>query len=90
MYLKAVGIEKAVAAAATRPEIGRGRCPPTVPNGSAKGDYDMTLNEWLRAIAGFFVLLSVVLGHVDQRFFCVHGFVGPEPPPVGLHAAGAR
>ena len=37
----------------------------------------MNLNEWLRAIAGFFVLLSVVLAvTVDQRFLWFTGFVG--------------
>lgn len=37
----------------------------------------MTLNEWLRAIAGFFVILSVVLAAtVDLRFLWFTGFVG--------------
>lgn len=37
----------------------------------------MNLNEWLRAIAGFFVILSVVLAvTVDQRFLWFTGFVG--------------
>ena len=37
----------------------------------------MNLNEWLRAIAGFFVLLSVALAvTVDQRFLWFTGFVG--------------
>jgi len=37
----------------------------------------MTVNDWLRAIAGFFVILSVVLAvTVDQRFLWFTGFVG--------------
>lgn len=37
----------------------------------------MNLNEWLRAIAGFFVILSVVLAvTVDQRFLWFTSFVG--------------
>lgn len=37
----------------------------------------MNLNEWLRAIAGFFVILSVVLAvTVDIRFLWFTGFVG--------------
>ena len=37
----------------------------------------MNLNEWLRAIAGFFVILSVVLAAtVDLRFLWFTGFVG--------------
>lgn len=37
----------------------------------------MNLNEWLRALAGFFVMLSVVLAvTVDQRFLWFTGFVG--------------
>jgi hypothetical protein len=37
----------------------------------------MTLNEWLRAIAGFFILLSVALGMtVDPRFYYFTAFVG--------------
>ena len=37
----------------------------------------MTLNEWLRAIAGFFVLLSVVLAvTVSLKFLWFTGFVG--------------
>ena len=37
----------------------------------------MTLNEWLRAIAGFFVLLSVVLAvTVSLNFLWFTGFVG--------------
>lgn len=37
----------------------------------------MTLNEWLRAIAGTFVLLSVALGwFVHPAFFLFTGFVG--------------
>ena len=37
----------------------------------------MNLNEWLRAIAGSFVILSVVLAvTVDQRFLWFTGFVG--------------
>ena len=37
----------------------------------------MTLNEWLRAIAGFFVLLSVVLAAtVSLNFLWFTGFVG--------------
>ncbi len=37
----------------------------------------MTLNEWLRAIAGLFVLLSVALGHfVSPYFYLFTAFVG--------------
>lgn len=37
----------------------------------------MTINEYLRAIAGFFVLLSVALGHwVHPGFFLFTAFVG--------------
>ena len=37
----------------------------------------MNVNEWLRALAGFFVMLSVVLAvTVDQRFLWFTGFVG--------------
>ena len=37
----------------------------------------MTLNEWLRAIAGVFVLISVALGHwVSPYFFLFTAFVG--------------
>jgi len=37
----------------------------------------MTLNEWLRAIAGIFVLLSVALGwFVHPAFFLFTAFVG--------------
>ena len=37
----------------------------------------MNVNEWLRAIAGLFVILSVVLAAtVDQRFLWFTGFVG--------------
>ena len=37
----------------------------------------MTVNQWLRAIAGFFVFLSVILAvTVDQRFLWFTGFVG--------------
>ena len=37
----------------------------------------MNLNEWLRAIAGFFVILSVVLAvTVDIRFLWFTAFVG--------------
>jgi hypothetical protein len=37
----------------------------------------MTLNEWLRAIAGTFVLLSVALGwFVHPAFFLFTAFVG--------------
>ena len=37
----------------------------------------MNLNEWLRAMAGFFVLLSVVLAvTVDIRILWFTGFVG--------------
>jgi hypothetical protein len=35
------------------------------------------INEWLRLIAGFFVMLSVFLGHyVDPRFYLFTAFVG--------------
>ena len=37
----------------------------------------MTVNQWLRAIAGFFVFLSVILAvTVDPRFLWFTGFVG--------------
>ncbi len=37
----------------------------------------MTLNEWLRAIAGFFVLVSLGLGYwVHPAFFLFTAFVG--------------
>lgn len=37
----------------------------------------MNLNEWLRAIAGAFVLVSVALGHwVSPWFFLFTAFVG--------------
>lgn len=37
----------------------------------------MTINDYLRAIAGFFVLLSVALGHwVHPGFFLFTAFVG--------------
>ena len=37
----------------------------------------MNVNEWLRGLAGFFVILSVVLAvTVDQRFLWFTGFVG--------------
>lgn len=37
----------------------------------------MTINEWLRAIAGLFVLLSVALGYfVHPGFFLFTAFVG--------------
>ena len=37
----------------------------------------MTLNEWLRAIAGFFVLLSLALGYtVSEYFYLFTAFVG--------------
>ncbi len=37
----------------------------------------MNLNAWLRLIAGFFVLLSVVLGHlVSPHFYLFTAFVG--------------
>ncbi len=37
----------------------------------------MTVNDWLRAIAGFFVLLSVALGYyVHPAFFLFTAFVG--------------
>ena len=37
----------------------------------------MTVNQWLRAIAGLFVFLSVILAvTVDQRFLWFTGFVG--------------
>ncbi len=37
----------------------------------------MTVNDWLRAIAGFFVLLSVALGHyVHPGFYLFTAFVG--------------
>jgi len=38
---------------------------------------DMDLNAWLRAIAGFFVLLSVFLGYtVSEYFYFFTAFVG--------------
>ena len=37
----------------------------------------MTINQWLRAIAGFFVFLSVALGFlVHEYFFFFTAFVG--------------
>jgi hypothetical protein len=37
----------------------------------------MTVNEWLRAIAGLFVVLSVALGYwVHSGFFLFTAFVG--------------
>lgn len=38
----------------------------------------MTVNDWLRAIAGFFVVLSVALGYFLQNpwFFAFTAFVG--------------
>ena len=37
----------------------------------------MDLNQWLRAIAGFFVLLSVALGHfVNPNWYYFTAFVG--------------
>lgn len=37
----------------------------------------MDLNRWLRAIAGFFVLLSVALGHfVHPNWYYFTAFVG--------------
>ncbi len=37
----------------------------------------MDMHQWLRAIAGFFVLLSVALGTwVDPRFYYFTAFVG--------------
>jgi len=37
----------------------------------------MTLNEWLRGIAGFFVLVSIGLGYfVHPAFFLFTAFVG--------------
>ena len=37
----------------------------------------MNLNEWLRAIAGVFVLISVALGHwVSPYFYLFTAFVG--------------
>ena len=38
---------------------------------------DMDMNAWLRAIAGFFVLLSVALGYtVSEYFYFFTAFVG--------------
>ena len=35
------------------------------------------INTWLRLIAGFFIMLSVLLGYtVDTRFFLFTAFVG--------------
>ncbi len=37
----------------------------------------MTINDWLRAIAGFFVFVSVALGYwVHPAFFIFTAFVG--------------
>ena len=37
----------------------------------------MTLNAWLRLIAGFFVMVSVALGHtVSPYFYLFTAFVG--------------
>jgi hypothetical protein len=42
-----------------------------------KGIHLMKINDYLRAIAGFFVLLSVALGHwVHPGFFVFTAFVG--------------
>ena len=57
-----------------------GRCLDTLPERTKttrRRHTEMNLNEWLRAIAGFFVILSVVLAvTVDQRFLWFTGFVG--------------
>ena len=35
------------------------------------------INSWLRLIAGFFILVSVLLGYtLDQRFYLFTAFVG--------------
>lgn len=37
----------------------------------------MTVNQWLRAIAGFFIVLSVALGYaVSPYFYLFTAFVG--------------
>lgn len=37
----------------------------------------MTVNQWLRAIAGFFIVLSVALGYaVSPHFYLFTAFVG--------------
>ena len=46
----------------------------------------MTLDEWLRAIAGTFVLLSLALGwFVHPAFFLFTAFVGANLLAVGVH-----
>ena len=46
----------------------------------------MSVERYLRLIAGFFVMLSVALGYwVSPAWFLFTAFVGLEPVPVGVH-----
>ena len=46
----------------------------------------MSIERYLRLIAGFFVMLSVALGYwVNPELVSVHRLRGPEPVPVGIH-----
>ena len=46
----------------------------------------MTIERALRALAGFFVMLSVALGYcVHPGLVPVHRVRGAEPVPVGVH-----
>ena len=56
------------------------------PHARTRKELRMTLNEWLRAIAGTFVLLSIALGwFVHPAFFLFTAFVGANLAAVGLH-----
>ena len=44
----------------------------------------MTVNRYLRLIAGFFILLSVTLGHfVSPYWYFFTAFIGLKPLPTG-------
>lgn len=46
----------------------------------------MSIERYLRLIAGFFVMLSVALGYwVNPAWFIFYGFRWSEPVPIGLH-----
>ena len=46
----------------------------------------MTVDRYLRLIAGFFVMLSVALGYwVQPVLVSVHGLRRAEPVPIGVH-----
>ena len=46
----------------------------------------MTIERYLRLIAGFFVMLSVALGYwVNPAWFLFTGFRRLEPVPVGIY-----